>query len=202
MASTEAGVREASEARCMRADARRNRERILECAREAFAEYGPDAQMDDIARRACVGVGTLYRHFETKDALVGELIQAKLSDLAGRTRRALEQEGDPWEIIADLLRAQAEVMAADAAQQRMVFAATDEAIARAEPALAELTAAMEALLERARRTGAIRPDLTVDDIRTLMCGLGSVMAADAAGPMPYDWRRHLELFLEGVRARS
>ena len=70
-------ITETESARPQRADARRNRERILDGAREVFAECGLDAQMDDVARRAGVGVGTVYRHFPTKEALLGELVRQK-----------------------------------------------------------------------------------------------------------------------------
>jgi AcrR family transcriptional regulator len=183
----------------MRADARRNRERILTAARETFAEHGIDAQMDDIARRAGVGVGTLYRHFPTKDKLVGELIRIKLTDFAVRARAKFEQDERPWESFAELLREQAEIAARDASQQRMIFAMTHEALEQALPTITELTAAMQALIDRAKAAGKVREDLLVDDIRTLMCGLGSIMAADALGVMPYDWRRHLEFMLAGMR---
>jgi AcrR family transcriptional regulator len=184
----------------MRADARRNRERILAAAREVFGQYGTDAQMDEIARRAGVGVGTLYRHFPTKDDLVGELITIKLGDFAVRARAKFEEDERPWESFADLLREQAELASRDASQQHMIFAMTPKAMERVAPTAAELSAAMQALIDRAKEAGAVREDLAVDDVRTLMCGLGSVMAAEALGVMPYDWRRHLEFVLEGMRA--
>jgi AcrR family transcriptional regulator len=183
----------------MRADARRNRERILSAARETFSEHGTEAQMDEIARRAGVGVGTLYRHFPTKDALIGELVRIKLSDFAVRARAKFEEDERPWESFAELIREQAEIAARDAAQQRMIFAMTHEALELARPTIAELTAANQALIDRAKAAGVIREDLVVDDIRVLMCGLGSIMAADALGVMPYDWRRHLEFVLAGMR---
>ena len=87
----------------LRCDARRNRERVIEAAREALAEYGLAAQMDDIARRAGVGVGTVYRHFATKDQLVGELMRLKLTRFAALARKSLEEDGgDPWESFAAL----------------------------------------------------------------------------------------------------
>jgi AcrR family transcriptional regulator len=184
----------------MRADARRNRERILAAAREIFGQYGTEAQMDEIARRAGVGVGTLYRHFPTKDDLVGELITIKLGDFAVRARAKFEEDERPWESFADLLREQAELASRDASQQRMIFAMTPEAMERVAPTIAELSAAMQALIDRAKQAGAVREDLAVDDVRTLMCGIGSVMAAEALGVMSYDWRRHLEFVLEGMRA--
>jgi AcrR family transcriptional regulator len=183
----------------MRADARRNRERILDAARATFAEHGTDAQMDEIARRAGVGVGTLYRHFPTKDALVGELVRIKLGDFAARARAKFEEDERPWESFADLLREQAEIAARDASQQRMIFAMTHDALEQAAPTIAELIEATQALIDRAKAAGVVREDLVVEDIRTLMCGLGSIMAADALGVMPYDWRRHLEFVLAGMR---
>ncbi len=183
----------------MRADARRNRERILDAARAIFSEHGSEAQMDEIARRAGVGVGTLYRHFPTKDVLIGELVRIKLTDFAARARAKFEDDDRPWESFADLLREQAELAARDAAQQRMIFAMTHEALERAQPTITELTAANQALIDRAKAAGVIREDVVVDDVRVLMCGLGSIMAADALGVMPYDWRRHLEFVLAGMR---
>ena len=79
----------------MRADALRNRQSILDAAREAFTEHGQQAQMDDIARRAGLGVGTLYRHFATKDVLVGELIRLKLSEITERVRLKFDRRATP-----------------------------------------------------------------------------------------------------------
>jgi AcrR family transcriptional regulator len=183
----------------MRADALRNRQRILDAAREAFAEHGQGAQMDDIARRAGVGVGTLYRHFTTKDVLVGELIRLKLSDAAERVRLRCEAESDPWAAFEGGFREQVDVMALDAAHQNMTFVATPDSLRIAAPAVAELRGAWDAVLARAKRAGVLREDLTVDDIRTMMCGLGGMMAADTRGAMSFDWRRQVDLFLDGVR---
>jgi AcrR family transcriptional regulator len=185
----------------MRADALRNRQRILDAAREAFTEHGEHAQMEDIARRAGVGVGTLYRHFKTKDVLVGELLRLKLSEFAARVRRKSLEESDPWAAFEGGLREQVGVMAADAAHQNMPFAATPDATLIAAPAIAELREAWHVVIDRAKDAGVLRQDFEVDDIRTMMCGLGSMMAADARGAMSYDWGRQLDLFLDGVRTK-
>ena len=200
MRTTEAAVEPG--ARIMRADARRNRDRILAGAREAFAEYGSETQMDDIARRAGVGVGTLYRHFPTKDALTSELVKVKLTTFAARARAKFEEDERPFESFADLLREHTEVMEADASQQRMIFAMTKEALERVAPAAGELEEATQRLIDRAQAAGELRGEVVVDDVRTLMCGLGSAMAADAIGVMPYDWRRTLEFTLDGMRTVS
>ena len=123
----------------------------------------------------------------------------KLSEFAERVRHKLEEESDPWAAFEGGLREQTEVMAGDAAHQRMPFAATPDATRIAAPAIAELREAWGAVIDRAKAAGVLREDFEVDDIRTLMCGLGSMMAADACGAMSYDWRRQLEIFLNGVR---
>ena len=137
----------------MRSDARRNRERLIEAAKEAFAAHGPEAQMDDIARRAGVGVGTLYRHFPTKGALVGEMMSAKLTGIAERSRRKFEEDERPWESFAELLFEEGERMSQDASQQRMIFAITEDGFEHARPALDELSVATEAMLDRAKAAG-------------------------------------------------
>jgi AcrR family transcriptional regulator len=187
--------------RSLRSDARRNRERIVDAARAAFAEQGPDAQIDDIARRAEVGVGTVYRHFPTKDALMAELVRLKLTAIRDRARRWLAAGWDPGEAFAGFLREQADVIALDAALQRMLWPETEETWAPLAPLFEEVNDAVGKLIARAQEAGAIRADLEVDDVRTLMCGLGAIMAADARGVMQFDWRRQLEFMLDGLRAR-
>jgi AcrR family transcriptional regulator len=187
--------------RSTRSDARRNRERIVVAARAAFAEQGPDAQIDDIARRAEVGVGTVYRHFPTKDALLGELMRLKLTALRDRARRRLAGGDDPGEAFAGFLREQAEVIAKDASLQRMLWAETDETLVPLAPLIEEVSEAVGELIGRAQEAGAIRADLEVDDVRTFLCGLGAIMAADARGVMRFDWRRQFDFTLDGMRAK-
>src|SRR5262245_35948018 len=123
--------------RPLRADARRNREKIVNAAREIVAEYGEAAQIDDVARKAGVGVGTVYRHFPNKDALMGELVRMCVVECT-----AVAQEcatiADPWEGFAGMIRMSCERMAADAAMRRTWQAADDEAVAYAAPAKGEL----------------------------------------------------------------
>jgi AcrR family transcriptional regulator len=186
--------------RALRADARRNRESILTAARAAFAEAGVQAPMEDVARRAGVGVGTVYRHFPTKEALIGELLAQKFRLLLEGARDALDVE-DPWEAFAGTLRRNAELMAADAAvQDALMRADADAAWSYAEEAREELKSTFAIVIERAKAAGAIRADFTIEDVPLLMCGLSSTMAAGAAGGT-FDWRRHLELILDGIRAR-
>jgi AcrR family transcriptional regulator len=184
-------------ARPRRADARRNRERILESARAVFAEYGPDAQIDDVARQAGVGVGTVYRHFPTKEALLVELLREKFRLFAARGREALEHDGEPFAVLEDLLWRNAETAASDAAVQHALAGAGEHIWIQAQAEQQELLAVTGELIARARRAGTIRQDLEANDIAMLMCGLCSTMG-DKPG---FDWRRHLDLVIDMLRAR-
>jgi AcrR family transcriptional regulator len=183
--------------RPLRADARRNRERIIESARLAFAECGPEAQMDDVARLAGVGVGTVYRHFPTKEALLAELVRQKFRLFADRAREALAQDGEPFVLIEDLLRRNAATAADDLGIQYAIANAGEQAWAQAQPEQDELIALTGELIDRARRAGTIRPDIEPTDIGMLMCGVCSTMGARP----DYDWRRHLELVIDTLRPR-
>jgi AcrR family transcriptional regulator len=184
--------------RPLRADARRNRERILEGARSVFAEYGAEAQMDDVAHRAGVGVGTVYRHFPTKEALMVELVRQKFRLSADRAREALAQNGEPFAALADVMRRNAETAARDAAMQLAIAGAGNHIWTQAQAEQQELLALTDELIERARRAGTIRPDVRATDIGMLMCGVCSSMGLSVPG---FDWRRHLELVIETLRPR-
>jgi AcrR family transcriptional regulator len=175
-----------------RADARRNRERILEAARVVFAEQGTGAQMDDVARVAGVGVGTVYRHFPHKGALMGELVASKFRTFADNAEVALTV-ADPWEAFSGLLRKNAETCARDIGLQQ-ALGREPGAWAVAMPELERLRALTSELIGRGQAAGVLRADLVVDDIPMLMCGLSSTMAV-----AEYDWRRHLAMLLDAMR---
>jgi AcrR family transcriptional regulator len=176
----------------LRADARRNRERILNAARAVFADQGIDAQIDDVARRAKVGVGTVYRHFPTKEALRDALVRERFEEIAGYAREALERE-DAWEGFCELIRRAAERNAVDRAFCEIV-AFTDQTSIVEECGLAASTSE---LMERAKAEGKMRADATQMDIPIMMAGAGSVMRAH---PSPVVWRRYLTIMLDGLRA--
>jgi AcrR family transcriptional regulator len=181
--------------RPLRADARRNRERIVGAARTVFARQGADAQIDDIARAAGVGVGTVYRHFPHKDALLGELLVERFRRMADAAERALEVE-DPWEAFAGMLRTNAEFCAGEIGVQQALTRGPD-AWAYAAPEIDRLRETASKLIVRAQAASAMRPDFNVDDIPMLMAGLSTTMAVPE-----YDWRRHLEIILAGIRAAA
>jgi AcrR family transcriptional regulator len=180
----------------LRADARRNREKVLAAARAVFAEQGVEAQMDDVAKRADVGVGTVYRHFPTKDALVNALTDELFAVIAVHTRTLLTVE-DPWEAFTRAMWFGAEKTAGDRAFTEILSASRPP---RSCPGKEDLILTTAELMERCKAAGVMRPDVTIDDIPMLMCGIGS--ASQVEHPVPDAWRRHLAIVLDGLRAQA
>jgi len=156
-------------AKPLRADARRNRERVLMAARTVFAEHGREAQMDDVARRAGVGVGTVYRHFPTKEALFVAIIVERLRGV-GEVARELAQGPDAGKGFFAFF----ERMVRDASLNKALF----DALAASGGFNQELTAearqvmmtGLGDLLDKAQAAGEVRADLTAADVKTLMVG--------------------------------
>jgi AcrR family transcriptional regulator len=181
--------------RVLRADARRNREAVIAAAKELFAEQGLDAQMPDVARAAGVGVGTVYRHFPTKDHLIAALVAERFERLAEKTREGLELD-DTWEAVAELIRFAAQIQADDRGLCE-VMGSRPEVMHTAALAvgLPELT---DQLVKRAQRAGTLRRDLTWEDIPLIACGLGPITQTKA-GPAIGRWPRLVEIILDGLR---
>ena len=181
-----------------RADARRNRERILAAARGQFATAGLEAQIDDIARAADVGVGTVYRHFPTKQALLEALAADRFTLLAEWARECARGSRDAWE---GFRRASFAAAAELGANDRLLSEAMAEqaGFQGAAARQGRLMDATAALVERAQATGELRPDIGAEDIAELMCGLrGPRVAAPSTTPM--SWERYLEIIIAGLRA--
>jgi AcrR family transcriptional regulator len=181
----------------LRADARRNREKVMDAARAVFADQGVDAQMDDVARRADVGVGTVYRHFPTKEALLTALTDELFAVLAAQARELLELD-DPWEAFTRTMWFGGEKTAGDRAFSE-ILAAPGFSPTTSE-AKEELSALVGEMMRRCIASGRMRPDAIVEDIPLLMCGVGSASGM----PHPYGdaWRRHLAILLDGLRAEA
>ena len=182
--------------RPLRADARRNREKVLEAARAAFAEHGREAQMDDVARRAEAGIGTVYRHFPTKEALIIALAEDTFARIAERSRVLLERD-DAWQAFVDMLWDAGESLAGDRA---LTEAMSVDISPEPSAGQLELTAIGAELMRRAQADGHMRPDVIVDDVPMLMCGVGS--ATKRPHPYAQSWRRHLAILIDGLRASS
>jgi AcrR family transcriptional regulator len=176
----------------MRADARRNRDRILIAARKVFGRNGAEAQMDDVARVAGVGVGTVYRHFPTKEALIAEIVRQTFTLFAAHAQEALDSDADGFDALAGSLRRNAEHLARDAATRYAMGAGSDvwEATQAERTRLLEL---VSQLVERGHADGTLRADFSASDVPMVMCGVSSSMGRD------FDWRRYLELMLDGLR---
>jgi AcrR family transcriptional regulator len=178
-----------------RADAVRNRARVLDAARSEFAAHGLDAQIDDIARAAGVGVGTVYRHFPTKDDLLEALADDHFEGLAAAARRALEHE-DAWQGFEEFMTYAARAMAEDRALPEAMGVRPGICAAAAERAgLGELTAQV---LGRAQASGQVRADAVPTDVPALVCGIGRAVSADSGEPV-MSWERYLEIILAGLR---
>jgi AcrR family transcriptional regulator len=181
--------------RPLRADARRNRERVLAAARKTFASDGLDAQMDDVARRAGVGVGTVYRHFPTKEALVEAVAAAGYEEICAIGRDALEQE-DPWQAFSDFMWRGARLHRDDRAQCEL-NATRPDVVRRVAGDKRELLGMVAQLIERGQRAGVLRADLSADDMPMIWCSLGAAMQQSDDDR----WERYLEVVLDGLRAR-
>jgi AcrR family transcriptional regulator len=182
--------------RPLRADARRNRERIMTAARELFAAAGREAQMEEIAARCGLGMGTLYRHFPSKRALLTAMVRERFDGMVDLARAA-EAITDPTEAFETVLRQYLEAADGDAAFQLALMDSRDvewEGLAQQKAAFAQV---VQKIIERAVLAGAVRADLTFADFPMLARGVMSTMYFRPAGTS--DWRRHLRLTLDGLR---
>ena len=182
--------------RSLRADARRNREAVLSAASRLFAEQGVEAQMPDVAKLAGVGVGTVYRHFPTKDDLIAALVGDGFGRLAEKARECLELD-DPWTGISEFIRFSAEMQARDRGLCDIIGFRADITGAAAEAAgMPEL---LDRLVRRAQRDGSLRRDLTWEDVPMITCGLGRAIHQEM-GPATGRWPRLVEIIIDGLRA--
>jgi AcrR family transcriptional regulator len=182
--------------RSLRADARRNRQAVIDAAKQLFAEKGLDAQMPDLARAANVGVGTVYRHFPTKDELIAAIAAEQFDDMAERARVALEA-ADAWDGLCDFIRFSIQIQADDRGLCEVMGSRPDVMDDAARSAgLGELC---DALVKRAQQSGQLRPDIDWQDIPMISCGLGH-MTHDGPPPSAGRWPRLVEIILDGLRA--
>jgi AcrR family transcriptional regulator len=179
--------------RALRRDAARNRERLLGAAFELFAEQGPDVGVDEIARRAGVGPGTLYRRFPTKEALIEALYEIVLDEVLSTAREALGEE--PGAALERCLTRSGEIMAAHRGCLARLWTAGPE---MAPDRVREFRAAIGTMLDHAAEAGRVRSDLTVEDVRMCLLSLRCVVE-DTVGDTPDLWRRHLDLLIAGMR---
>ncbi|MFI2377817.1 TetR/AcrR family transcriptional regulator [Streptomyces sp. NPDC018964] len=213
----------------LRVDAQRNLEHVLRAAREVFGELGYGAPMEDVARRARVGVGTVYRRFPSKDVLVRRIAEEETSRLTDQARAALGQEDEPWSALSRFLRTSVasgagrllppQVLRVGVAEEhglpdqarlpqqrtqaagelRLVPEASVAAAEKDDAGAAQLLDVVGQLVDRARASGELRPDVSVSDV-LLVIATAAPSLPDAAQQAAAS-ARLLDILLEGLRSR-
>jgi AcrR family transcriptional regulator len=183
--------------RPLRRDAELNRQRILAAAAEVFAERGLDVSLDDVARHAGLGVGTVYRRFPNKELLVEALFEEHLETLASVVERAAVAD-DPW---AGFVSALTEVCMLQATNRglREILLSSVYGQGCADRARMRLTPAIETALRRAQDAGYLRPDVGHVDMVMIEFMIGGI--AQYTKHVPDAWRRYLQIVIDGLRAR-
>jgi AcrR family transcriptional regulator len=178
-----------------RADARRNYEKVLTAAREAFADRGASTSLEEIARRAEVGIGTLYRHFPTRQALLEAVYVDEVRDLS---RSAAElADLPPWDALVDWLRRFVAYMATKQALAHEMLDHVDRDAPVFRTSREALHAAGGPLLTRAQEAGVVRPDVELTDVLHLVGGIAKMPASD-----PAQLEHVLGVALDGLRHRA
>ncbi len=179
-------------ARPMRADARRNYEKVLMAAREAFAEGGESTALEEIARRAGVGIGTLYRHFPSRQALL-EAVYVNEVEQVCRTAEQLDG-ADPWEALNGWFEHLIGYLATKRALAHELLNYLDQDAPLFRDCRTSLYAAGEPLLERAQEAGVVRPDVEFSDVMHMVIGIAKIPASDRA-----QTEHILRIALDGLR---
>jgi len=187
---------EESHVRTKRKDAALNNERLLLAAREVFARQGLSATLEDIAKQAGVGIGTVYRNFTSKQEIVEMLYDAAIQSALADVQTALEID-DPWLALVTLF----EVIASHQAQDRGLgetFLGHDSSFGPHRDTAENILGVVSPLFERARKAGVLREGVTVTDILPIFAMLNAVYRMSSTRPDL--WRRYLALLLDGLRA--
>lgn len=181
----------------LRADALRNRERIVDAAREAFVQYGSDVPLDEIARDAGVGNATLYRHFPDRDSLIHHVVLSVMDRVAGRAEAVLSEVPEAFDAL-----------------QRFVFEAAEERVGALCPMLTDhidrddpeilaarkrLESATWQLMDWARRSGELRSDVDFGDLMVALSQLARPLPGTGCPEIERFVHRHLQIFLDGLR---
>jgi AcrR family transcriptional regulator len=178
-----------------RADALRNRERVIAAARAVFAERGLEASVPEVAARAGVGKATVYRSFPSKEHLIAAVVIDRLEDFERRARELLD-EPDAWTALNRLLGDKAVEHCADRTLASAVQAAPSDLLMEARRRMWD---AVDALMDRAKAQGSMRLDATTEDLRILWGGAARMLTADDVDD-PDVWRRYARLVLDALRA--
>ena len=185
----------ASEPRPLRKDAQRNRQAILAAARDLFAARGLEVSMDEIARRAGVGVGTVYRRFPDKAVLIDALFEDRLETLVQIAGQSLERD-DPWEAVAWFMERYVSEQVEDRGLRELLLS-SPAGENRAERARNRIKPIADELMRRAQEHGELRPDVAGTDLALLQFMLAALV--DYTGEVDaLVWRRFLAIVLDGL----
>ena len=182
--------------RPLRRDAERNRRRILAAAADLLSERGLEVTLDDVARAAGVGVGTVYRRFPDKESLIEELFRDRVDAMVTLAEQALT-EPDPWQALVSYLETATEMLSASIGLRQLLMFATygKDRICYARD---QMRPVVGRLVERAQASGDLRPDFDATDMKLIAYMLSSV-AEYAATTQPDIWRRYLAMIIDGLR---
>jgi AcrR family transcriptional regulator len=183
-------------ARPLRRDAERNRQRILDTAGVLFAERGLGVSLDEIARHAGVGVGTVYRRFPDKEQLIDALFEDRLADILAVATESVEMT-DPWEALVHFLERSMELQVKDRGLKELLLG-TSTAHARIEEGRRRIQPLGDSLLDRAQKAGVVRDDIAVSDLMLLQHAIGEA-AEYTREVAPEAWRRVMLIALDGLR---
>ena len=192
-------TRTKTEPRRLRRDAELNRDRVIEAARAAFAADGIDVSVDEIANRAGVGVGTLYRRFPTKGDLVDAVLEDAFADVCQAAQAALEED-DAWAGFTAFLERVFELHVGNRGLKDVIASGQHDR-RRLEAARARMRPLVSELIERAQTQGTLRADFEPEDMPMLLWTGGRV-AEVTSSVVPDHWRRYLGFVLDGLRAEA
>ena len=182
--------------RPLRRDAERNRRLVMEAALEVFAERGLGASLDDVAARAGVGIGTVYRRFSDKEQLIDALFEERIGGVVVAAQEGLAID-DPWDGLVHFMTRTTELQTADRGL-RELMTSSHEAHARVAGARARIAPLALKLLKRAQRAGVVRDDLAVYDLPMIQLALTAI-ADYTRDTRPETWRRLQAIVLDGLR---
>lgn len=185
--------------RHLRADARRNHDRLVASARALFASAGLAVSVEEITHHAGLGMGTLYRHFPTKEELIDAVLEDAFADFLALVESALAQV-DPWEGLCHFFE-RALAMYARNRGLKDVVASGEHGRARTAAMRARMWPLISQLVERAREQGTLRADFAAEDV-VLVLWSGERVIERSRGVAPELWRRYLGLLLDGLRATA
>ena len=185
----------------MRADARRNLEQLLEAARDLVAEKGAGVALEEVAQRAGVGIGTLYRRFPDRTALLRGVVVDALEQTRAAAERAAEEHDDPFDALAAYLRAALDLRVSAVVPQVLdVLDLEEPELAAAREASARAT---EALVDAAHEAGRLPADVTFADVGMMLVRIARPLPGPMSPDLKHDLaRRHLELFIRGLRGEG